>query len=76
MSRETASAQFIARPYLKHEELDIFGHKSDEEWIPQLPIHTDLKCHEKHSSIEKPRREEGKVEATPEIKNMILFSVH
>ena len=31
ISHDIANAQFIARSCLKHEELDIFGHKSNEE---------------------------------------------
>lgn len=30
-SHDAGSAQFTAHPWLKHEELDIFGHQSDEE---------------------------------------------
>lgn len=31
MSQSIARAQFLTRPGLKQEELDIFGHKSNEE---------------------------------------------
>lgn len=30
-SHDVGDDQFTAHPWLKHEELDIFGHKSDEE---------------------------------------------
>lgn len=57
MSQSIARAQFLTRPGLKQEELDIFGHKSNEEWILQLPIHTIVKCHGKHSNLEGPKGE-------------------
>lgn len=31
MNHDIANAQFVARSCLKHEGLDIFGHKSNEE---------------------------------------------
>lgn len=59
-----ATAQFIARPGPKPEELDILGHKSSGEWIPKLLFIHILECQPWEARMR--GCVEGAVEASPE----------